>query len=53
MLCANNIRKWFLNNNLLINSCTTILLNITLSNFVLPDIIFDILNTPLSKIKFL
>ena len=48
MLCANNIRKWFLNNNLLINSSKTMLLNISLSNFVFPDIIFDNL-----KIKFL
>ena len=54
MLCANNIRKWLLNNNLLINSSTTMLLNIYLSNFVFPDIIFDnLLITPSSKIKFL
>ena len=24
MLCANNIRKWLLNNKLLVNICTTI-----------------------------
>ena len=54
MLCANNIRKWLLNNNLLINSSKTILLNISLSNFVFPDIIFDnLLITHSSKIKFL
>ena len=61
ILCANNIRKWLLNNNLLINSSKTIvyiyaymLLNISLSNFVFPDIIFDnLLITPSSKIKFL
>ena len=54
MLCANNIRKCLLNNNLLINSSTTILLNIYLSNFVFPDIIFaNLLITPSSKIKFL
>ena len=54
MLCANNILKWLLNNNLLINSSKTMLLNISLSNFVFPDIIFDnLLITPSSKIKFL
>ena len=54
MLCANNIRKWLLNNNVLINSSQTMLLNISLSNFVIPDIIFDnLLITPSSKIKFL
>ena len=41
MLCANNIRKWLLNNNVLINSSKTMFLNISLSNFVFPDIIFD------------
>ena len=47
MLCANNIRKWLLNNNVLINSSKAILLNISLSNFVFPDIIFDnLLITP-------
>ena len=46
MLCANN--------NLLVNSSKTMLLNISLSNFVFPDIIFDnLLITPLSKFKFL
>ena len=54
MLCANNIRKWLLNNNILINNSKTMLLNISLSNFVFPDIIFDnILITTSSKIKFL
>ena len=54
MLCANNIRKWLLNNNLLINSSKTMILNISLSNFVFPDIIFDnLLITSSSKIKFL
>ena len=49
MLCANNIRKWLLNDNLLINSSKTMLLDISLSNFVFPDIIFDnILITPSS-----
>ena len=38
MLCANTICKWLLNNNLLINSSTTMLLTISLSNFVFPDI---------------
>ena len=53
ILCSNNIRKW-LNNNLLIISSKTMLLNISLSNFIFPDIIFDnILITPSSKIKFL
>ena len=41
MLCTNNIRKWILNNNVLLNSSKTILLNIYLSNFVSPDIKFD------------
>ena len=46
MLCANN--------TLLINNSKTILLNISISNFVFPDIIFDnLLITPSSKIKFL
>ena len=40
ILCVNNIREWLLNNNLLINSSKSILLNISLSNFVFPDIIF-------------
>ena len=54
MLCANNTRKWLLNNNLLINSIKTMLLNISLYNFVFPDIIFDnLLIIPSSKIKFL
>ena len=54
MLCANNIRKWFLNNNVLITSSKTMLLNIFLSSFVFPDIIFDnLLITPSSEIKFL
>ena len=54
MLYTNNIRKWLLNNNLLINSNKTMLLNISLYNFVFPNIIFDnILITPSSKIKFL
>ena len=54
MLCANHICKWLLNNNVLINSSKTMLLNIYLSNFVFPDIIFDnLLITPSSKIKFL
>ena len=52
MLCANNIRKSLLNNNLLIQGSKTILLHISLSNFF-PNIIFDnILITPSSKIKF-
>ena len=61
MLCANNIRKWFLNNNLLTNSSKTIvvhifslILNISLSNFIFPDFIFDnILITTSPNIKFL
>ena len=54
MLCENNIRIWLLNNNVLVNSSKTMLLNSFLSNFVFPDIIFDnLLITPLSKIKFL
>ena len=54
MLCVNNIRKWLLNINLLIHCSTTMLLNICLSNFVFPEIIFDnILIIPSSKIKFL
>ena len=54
MLCANNIHKWLLNNNLLINSSKTMLLNISISKFFFPDIIFDnLLITPSSKIKFL
>ena len=53
MLCVNNIRKWLLNNNLLVNSSKTMLINISLSNFVFPDIIFDnFLITPPYKIKF-
>ena len=52
--CANNIRKWILDNNILINSSKTMLLNISLSNFVFPDIIFDnLLITLSSKIKLL
>ena len=48
-----NIYIWLVNNNLLINSSKTMLLNISLSNFVFPDIIFDyLLITPSSKIKF-
>ena len=43
MLYANNIRKWLLNNNLLTNSSTNMLLNISISNFIFPDIIFDII----------
>ena len=54
MLCANNIRKLLLNNNVFINSSKTILLNIYFSNFIFPDIIFDnILITLSSTIKFL
>ena len=54
MSCANNIRNWLLNNNLLINSSKTMLLNISLSKFVFLGIIFyDVLITPSSKIKFL
>ena len=41
MLCANNIRKWLINNNVLINSSKTMILNTSLSNFVFPYIIFD------------
>ena len=44
----------YLSNNLLINSSKTMLLNISLSNFVFPDIIFyNLLITPSSTIKFL
>ena len=54
MLYANNICKWLLNTNLLIHSSTIMLLNMSLSNFVFPDIIFDnLLITPSSKIKLL
>ena len=54
ILCANNIHKLLLYNNLLINSRQIMLLNISLSNFIFPDIIFDtILFTPSSKIKYL
>ena len=54
MLWANNIRKWLLNNNLLINSSKTMLLNISLSNFIFLDIIFDnLLIKHSSQIKFL
>ena len=42
ILCANNIRKWQLNNNLIINSRTTMLLNISLSNFVFPIIFYNL-----------
>ena len=53
-LYANNIRRWLLNNNVLIHSSKTMLLNISLSNFIFPDIIFDnILITPSSKSKFI
>ena len=54
MLCENNIRKWIVNNNLLINNSTTIFLNISLYRFVFPDNNFNnILITPLSKIKLI
>ena len=41
MLCANNIHKWLLNNNLHINSSTIMFLNISLFNIVFPNIIVD------------
>ena len=54
MLCANNIRKWLLNNNVLINNSKTMILNISRSNFVFPDIIFDnLLITHSSKLNSL
>ena len=52
ILCANSIREWLLNNNLHINNSKTMLLYISLSNIVFPDIIFyNRLN--ILKIKFL
>ena len=49
ILCANSILEWLLNNNLHINN---MLLYISLSNIVFPDIIFyNRLN--ILKIKFL
>ena len=58
ILCANNIRKWLLNNNLIINSSKTMLLNIYHSNFVFPDIIDDnifkmIIFLKLNSLKYL
>ena len=54
MLCANNIHKLLLNNNVLINSSKTMLLNNSLCYFIFPDIIVDnILITPSYKIKLL
>ena len=40
-LCARNVRKWFIINNLFPNSSITKLLNITLKHFIFPTITFD------------
>ena len=40
-MCARNVRKWFILNNLFPNSSKTKLLKITLKPFIFPTITFD------------